>query len=255
MESARGKRREIKIARRTSRRWRTRFAARSGFGKGNHAGIFSQLDCAETGRQRLQKFWLARCLARHALERRRIARRTKILFVVSIIPIKITCPCGQKYAFDVLPADGGKMPGPVFCPACGRDGTFEAEQFITRILKGRTQPLSPPSVNSLLNSVQSTLAPHLSEALKNAVVQELAAQRRQLLAAQQEAAAELSALVRRLEKIQMPMMERLRAYEERLQELQKELAAQTEQNRELLKMKIEVTRRHLESERSRISFN
>jgi hypothetical protein len=194
-------------------------------------------------------------MARHALERRRVARRAKIISLVSAIPVKIICACGQKFAFDVQPVAGGKMPGPVFCPMCGRDGTFEAEQFIGRILKGKTQPLSPPSVNTVLNSMQSTLAPHLSEALKSAVVQELAAQRRQLLAAQQQAAAELSALVKRLEQMQMPMLERLRAYEERLQELQKELAEQTEQNRELLKIKIEMTRQQMESERSRINFN
>jgi hypothetical protein len=174
--------------------------------------------------------------------------------VVSTVAVKIICVCGQKYAFDVQPA-AGRMPVPVFCPACGREGTSEADRFIMRVLHGKTQPFPPPSVNTLLNSLQSTLAPHLAQALKDAVVQELAAQRRQLLAAQQAAADELAALVRRLEQMQTPMMERLRAYEERLRELQKELAEQTEQNRELLKLKIEMTRRQIETERSRINFN
>jgi hypothetical protein len=172
-----------------------------------------------------------------------------------MVPVKIICVCGQKYAFEVQPVSGGKMPVPVYCPSCGKEGTVQAEQFITRVLNGKTQPLPPPSVNTLLNSLQTTLAPHLTEALKDAVVQELAAQRRQLLAAQQDAAAELTALVRRLEQMQAPMIERLRAYEERLMELQKDLADQTEQNRELLKLKIEMTRRQMESERSRINFN
>jgi len=168
--------------------------------------------------------------------------------------VKIICACGQKYAFDVQPV-AGRMPVPVFCPVCGRDGTGQAEQFIARVLHGRTQPLPPPSVHTLLDAMQTTLAPHLAQALKDAVVRELAAQRRQLLAAQQEAAAELAALVRRLEQMQAPMLERLRAYEERLRELQTELAEQTEQNRELLKLKIEMTRRQIESERGRIHFN
>lgn len=172
-----------------------------------------------------------------------------------MVPVKITCACGQKYAFDVEPIGGTRMPVPVFCPACKRDGTVEAEQFLARVWKGKTQPLPPPSVNTLLNSLQTQLEPHLTEALKTAVVQELAAQRRQLLAAQQEASAEIAALIRRLEEAHAPMIERLRAYEERLQELQKELAEQTEQNRELLKLKIEMTRRQMESERSRINFN
>jgi len=172
-----------------------------------------------------------------------------------MIPVKIICACGQKYAFDVQPVGGGKMPVPVFCPSCGQEGTRDAEQFIAKILNGKTQPLPPPSVNTLLNSLQSTLAPHLTDALKSAVVQELAAQRRELLANQNAATAELTELARRLEEVQTPLIERLRAYEERLQELQKELIEQTEQNRELLKLKIEMTRRQLESERSRINFN
>ena len=173
---------------------------------------------------------------------------------MSTIPVKIICACGQKYAFDVQPV-GERMPVPVFCPACGRDGTGEAERFIARILKGKTQPIAPVTVNTLLNSLQSSLAPHLTQAIKDAIVQELAAQRRALLAAQHEAAAELTELARRLEAVQTPLLERLRAYEQRLEELQKQLAEQTKENRELLKLKIEMTRRQIESERNRINFN
>ncbi|HEY5232043.1 MAG TPA: hypothetical protein VIK35_00720 [Verrucomicrobiae bacterium] len=176
---------------------------------------------------------------------------------MSVIPVKIICGCGQKYAFDVEPV-GGKMPVPVFCPACGREGTSDAEQFIAKILNAKTQPLPPPSVNTLLNSLQSTLAPHLTEALKSAVVQELAAQRRELLAAQHNAAAELTELARRLEQVQTPLLERLRAYEQRISELEKELGEQSKENRELLKMKIDLLREQIEKERvgnSRVNFN
>jgi Glu-tRNA(Gln) amidotransferase subunit E-like FAD-binding protein len=149
------------------------------------------------------------------------------------------------------------MPGPVFCPLCGCEGTAEANQFIARALHGKTQPLPPPSVATVLTSVQSELAPHLVEALKDAVVQELAGQRRELLAAQQAAAAELTELARKLEAVQTPMLERLRTYETRIQELEKMLSEQTEENRELLKLKIEMLRNQIEAERgnSRINFN
>lgn len=172
------------------------------------------------------------------------------------IPVKIICRCGQKYAFDVQPVNG-RMPVPIFCPVCGCEGTIEANQSIARILHGKTQPLPPPSVNSILTVVQSALAPHLVEALKDAVVQEFAVHRRELLHAQQAAAAELTELARRLEQIQTPLFERLRAYETRIQELEKILSEQTEENRELLKLKIEMIRRQLEAERSasRINFN
>jgi len=174
-----------------------------------------------------------------------------------MIPVKIYCACGQKYAFDVQPADT-LMPVPVACPVCGRDGTDDANRFLVRVLKGKTQPIPPPKINSLLNSVQASLAPHLMDALKDAVVQELAEQRRELLAGQQAAAAELTELARRLEAVQTPLMERLRTYEKRITELEQDLANQSKENRELLKLKIDLLRRQIETERAataRINFN
>ncbi|MEI9865202.1 MAG: hypothetical protein WDN00_11765 [Limisphaerales bacterium] len=171
--------------------------------------------------------------------------------------MKIYCACGQKYAFEVEPADN-RMPVMVNCPVCGRDGTEEANRFLVKILKGKTQPIPPPKINSLLNSVQSNLAPHLMDALKDAVVQELAAQRHELLAGQQAAAADLTELARRLEAVQTPLLERLRTYEERIAELERDLANQSKENRELLKLKIDMLRQQIEAERAttrRINFN
>jgi hypothetical protein len=96
------------------------------------------------------------------------------------------------------------------------------------------------------------------DALKDAVVQELAAQRRELLAGQQAAATELTGLARRLEAVQTPLLERLRTYEERISELEKDLADQSKENRELLKLKIDLLRQQIETERAastRIKFN
>src|SRR5262245_41400361 len=36
--------------------------------------------------------------------------------------VKVVCSCGQKYVFEVQPANG-RMPSPVACPTCGADGT------------------------------------------------------------------------------------------------------------------------------------
>jgi hypothetical protein len=49
----------------------------------------------------------------------------------------------------------------------------------------------------------------------------------------------------------------MRAYESRIQELEKDLAARAEENHELLKLKIEMVRRQLETERvrNRMDFN
>ncbi len=184
------------------------------------------------------------------------ANRFLAVTEVQTVPVKITCVCGQKYAFDVQPR-WGRMPAPVFCPACSRDGTTDANQFLARIYYLQSGPLPPPSVNVLLNSVQPNLEAHLVEALKDAVVQELASQRRELLTAQQQAAAELTELARRLEAAQTPLLERLRTYEQRIRDLERELTEQSRENRELLKLKIDMTRQLFEAERAgnRLNFN
>lgn len=102
-----------------------------------------------------------------------------------------------------------------------------------------------------------SLTPQITQILKEAVVQGLAAQRSELLQAQQAAAAEISELVQRLDELKAPMQKRLRSYEDRISELKKDLAERNEENRELLKLKIEMTRRQLEAERARnrVDFN
>jgi len=92
------------------------------------------------------------------------------------IPVKIFCACGQKYSFEVQPVDG-HMPFPAACPACGHDGTHQANQIIARIMNGTTQPLPLPGSTALLNSTNSGLTPQLLDAVKQAVLNELAVPR------------------------------------------------------------------------------
>jgi len=204
------------------------------------------------------------------------------------VPVKIVCSCGQKYSFDVYPLNG-RMPSPIRCPVCGVDGTVAANEIIALALKPQPAPLmlrprsltstAPPPVEAGKDKMEvavwrqraleaerraeqaqaaarAGLEPHLVQALKETVVQELAAQRRELLKAQEEAALEIAAIVHRLDAVQAPMQERLRAYEGRIQELEKELSALNEENRELLKLKIDLIRRQLEVERvtNRLQF-
>jgi len=54
------------------------------------------------------------------------------------------------------------------------------------------------------------------------------------------------------------MLERLRAYEQRIGELERDLADQSKENRELLKLKIEMLREKIETERTAsrsVNFN
>jgi hypothetical protein len=46
-----------------------------------------------------------------------------------MIPVKIQCGCGQRYAFDIEPVCG-RMLGRVACPVCGMDGTRVANEVI-----------------------------------------------------------------------------------------------------------------------------
>lgn len=115
--------------------------------------------------------------------------------------------------------------------------------------------VSPPAVQEPprpgMPSLQAELAPQVAQVVREAVMQELALQRRELMLAQQAATDEIVALVQRLDQLQLPMQERLRAYEAQIQKLEKELAARAEENRELLKLKIDMMRRQLEIERAR----
>jgi len=173
-----------------------------------------------------------------------------------LIPIKIICPCGQKYAFEVMPVDG-RMPSSIRCPRCGADGTAVANAIISLAIGARSSQLPAQQKAEQVAVTRDVLAPMLAQAVKDAVVQELAAQRRELLRMQETATFELLSLVRRLDSLQAPLQDRMRAYEGRIQELEKELAARTEENRELLKLKIEILRRQVENERvsNRLEFN
>ena len=49
-----------------------------------------------------------------------------------MIELKVYCDCGQKYKFDVEPANG-KMPFTVACPICHRDGTAKANEMLQQM--------------------------------------------------------------------------------------------------------------------------
>ena len=93
--------------------------------------------------------------------------------------------------------------------------------------------------------------------LKEKAVSSLVTQRSDMMNAQQAAAAEMAELERRLSELHTPLQDRLRAYEGKIADLEKALAAKGEENRELIKAKIELMRKQLEVERkgSTLQFN
>ena len=209
------------------------------------------------------------------------------------MPLPVQCPvCGADgtataneiiaLALKPQPASSPATPPPPVTPAVPPSPAIAAASPTTPaplIIRPRALPSAPPPVEADKDkmevaawrqraleaerraeqaqaAVRAGLEPHLVQALKDTVVQELAAQRRELLKAQEEAALEIAAIVHRLDAVQAPMQERLRAYEARIQELEKDLSALNEENRELLKLKIDMIRRQLEVERvtNRLQF-
>lgn len=74
-----------------------------------------------------------------------------------MIPVKIQCGCGQRYAFDVEPVNG-RMSSSVACPACGADGTAAANEVIAQSLAA--QPDVVPSAGVRLQAVATTPTAH-----------------------------------------------------------------------------------------------
>ena len=72
-----------------------------------------------------------------------------------MIPIKIHCACGQRYAFEVEPVNG-QVASPVACPACGADGSAAANAAIAQ-----SAPTPVPAAAPLPQASQPKAAPTL----------------------------------------------------------------------------------------------
>jgi hypothetical protein len=122
-----------------------------------------------------------------------------------------------------------------------------------------TVPRAPGEIMALPGAgaghVRERLIPHLARLLMGGLVQKLISQRTGLLDTQKRAAAEMTELEDRLEKVHAPLQDRLRAYQQRIAELEKELATKGEENRELTKAKIELARKQLAATQDRLGFN
>lgn len=99
------------------------------------------------------------------------------------------------------------------------------------------------------DAARSGLISQMAFWLSNKFTERLISQQQLLIDAQTKAASEMAELEARLEKIQAPLQDRLAAYERRIAELEKDLAVKGEENRELIKTKIDVVRKQLESKR------
>ncbi|MGH7977656.1 MAG: hypothetical protein ACREC8_13485, partial [Limisphaerales bacterium] len=97
--------------------------------------------------------------------------------------------------------------------------------------------------------LREKIMPELTEFAKQSLVQGLYAQRNALIETQQKAQQALVELESRLTALQLPLQERIRAYEKRIAELEKEVESQGEEVRELTRATLTLVRKKLEDER------
>lgn len=74
-----------------------------------------------------------------------------------MLPIKVQCACGQRFAFDVEPLNG-RMPSAVACPVCGADGTAAANQIIAQKLAAQPAMATAPVAAAPVNVAAAALA-------------------------------------------------------------------------------------------------
>ncbi len=93
--------------------------------------------------------------------------------------------------------------------------------------------------------------------LKEKLVGSLVSQQGEMVEAQTAAAVEMAEMERRLNELHAPLQERLRTYEARIADLENALVAKGEENRELIKAKIDLLRKQLEAARAgkNLQFN
>lgn len=87
------------------------------------------------------------------------------------------------------------------------------------------------------------------------IFQTLFQQRAELLSSQQKTEVEMRELEKRLERLHAPLQERLTSYEKRIDELEQDLAAKSEENRELIGARIDLAKQQLGVERGRFGTN
>ncbi|HAM70348.1 MAG TPA: hypothetical protein DCM86_01745 [Verrucomicrobiales bacterium] len=93
---------------------------------------------------------------------------------------------------------------------------------------------------------QGTMA-HLARLMMDKLVMRLLSDRRETDKLQTQAARELAEMEQRLEQLRAPIQDRMRAYEKRIADLEEDLARKGEENRELIRTKIALTRERLAS--------
>ena len=100
-------------------------------------------------------------------------------------------------------------------------------------------------------AAQDPAVAQVAEFAKHKLVQGLYSQRQALIEMQNKAQHELTELEARLVALQLPLQDRIRAYEKRIAELEKELESRGEEMHELTRVTLQLVREKLEEEKTR----
>ena len=136
---------------------------------------------------------------------------------------------------------GALVPFPTSNPRAGL-GAPESE-WLDRALSAEQR------ARELAAGARSALVPKFLQWLKSQGVQNLIAQREELLTTQKLAELELARLEQMLVEMHAPIEERIKAYEQRIADLEQALKAKGEESHELIETMIRLTRQKLEAER------
>lgn len=159
--------------------------------------------------------------------------------VLLLLCLLCTAVCWQ-FLFSSRKA--GVTPLPPAPPERPALGTAD-EHWLDRAL------LAEQRARELAASARSALVPKFMHWLKSQGVQNLIAQREELLSTQKLAEIELARLEQMLTELHAPIEERIKAYEQRITELEQALKAKGEEGHELIQTMIRLTRQKLEAER------
>jgi isocitrate dehydrogenase kinase/phosphatase len=108
-------------------------------------------------------------------------------------------------------------------------------------------------VEAQARQLRERIALELAEFAKQSLIQGLYSQRGKLMETQQKAQEELSSLEARLAMLQLPLQDRIKAYEHRIGELEKQLETRDEEMRGMIEATLMLVRERLEKEKTKQS--
>jgi hypothetical protein len=123
---------------------------------------------------------------------------------------------------------------------------------IGRIATAEAAPPSEILAEQRLNRLPQGVFAHLTHWLKEAFIQRLMNDRKELLATQQEATLKVLAVDERLARLEMKIQQETSSYEKQIEQLNRELLTAREENLELIRGQIKLLKAEMEDARKRV---